>query len=133
MANIQIDINGRQYGIGCDDGQEEHVTRLARHFDYHIRNLTASVGQIGDQKLFLMGAILLADEAHELRLKLDATEAELARIRDVRSDSGEKAQKERSIFENEINRATQIINTAANSFENAQTRIEKVIATLKSE
>lgn len=132
MANIQIDINGRQYGIGCDDGQEEHVTRLARHFDYHIRKLTASVGQIGDQKLFLMGALLLADESHELRLKLDATEAELARIRDIRSENSDKQSQERAHFANEIDRATQIINSAASSFESAQSRIEKVISALKS-
>lgn len=133
MANIQIEINGRQYGIGCDDGQEEHVTRLARHFDYHIRNLAANVGQIGDQKLFLMGAILLADESHELRLKLDATEAELARIRDVRVESGDKLQRERTQFENEISRAAQMINNAAQSFEKAQSRIDKVIKTLNND
>ncbi|KAF0092773.1 MAG: hypothetical protein FD128_2800, partial [Hyphomonadaceae bacterium] len=78
MSNVQIDINGRQYGVGCEDGQEDHIGRLARHFDNHVKTLVQSVGQIGEQRLFLMAALLLADETHELKLKLDATEAELA-------------------------------------------------------
>lgn len=84
MSNVQIEINGRKYGVGCDDGQEDHILKLARHFDHHVKSLVSGVGQIGDQRLFLMAALLIADEAHELRGKLDVTEAELARLRDVR-------------------------------------------------
>lgn len=124
LGNIQIDINGRKYGIGCDDGQEDHIIKLARHFDNHVRNLAQNVGQIGDQKLFLMAALLLADEANDLKLKLDSTEAELARIRDQRLDSAEIIQRNNnkiSAIENQIN---EFISEACGSFDSAASRLE---------
>jgi cell division protein ZapA len=84
VSKVQIEINGRRYAIGCDDGQEEHVMRLARYFDDHVKRLTGAVGQIGDHRLFLMGALIVADEAHDLKQRLDRAEAEVARLRDAR-------------------------------------------------
>ena len=84
MAKVQIEINDRRYAIGCDEGQEEHVMRLARYFDDHVKRLAASVGQIGDQRLFLMGALIVTDEMNELKTRLDKAEAEIARLTDNR-------------------------------------------------
>jgi cell division protein ZapA len=84
MAKVQIEINDRRYAIGCDEGQEEHVMRLARYFDDHIKRLAGSVGQIGDQRLFLMGALIVADEMNDLKIRLDKAEAEIARLSDNR-------------------------------------------------
>ena len=87
LAKVQIEINGRRYAIGCDEGQEEHVMRLARYFDEHVKRLASSVGQIGDQRLFLMGALIVADEMHDLKVRLDKAEAEIARLSDVRAQA----------------------------------------------
>ena len=84
MAKVQIEINDRRYAIGCDEGQEEHVMRLARYFDDHVKRLATSVGQIGDQRLFLMGALIVADEMNDLKTRLDKAEAEIARLTDNR-------------------------------------------------
>lgn len=84
MAKVQIEINDRRYAIGCDEGQEEHVMRLARYFDDHVKRLATSVGQIGDQRLFLMGALIVADEMNDLKVRLDKAEAEIARLTDNR-------------------------------------------------
>jgi cell division protein ZapA len=84
VAKVQIEINDRRYAIGCDEGQEEHVMRLARYFDDHIKRLSDSVGQIGDQRLFLMGALIVADEMNDLKIRLDKAEAEIARLTDNR-------------------------------------------------
>lgn len=91
MAKVQIEINGRRYAIGCDEGQEEHVMRLARYFDEHVKRLASSVGQIGDQRLFLMGALIVADEMHDLKVRLDKAEAEIARLSDVRAQAAQAA------------------------------------------
>ena len=91
LAKVQIEINGRRYAIGCDEGQEEHVMRLARYFDEHVKRLASSVGQIGDQRLFLMGALIVADEMHDLKLRLDKAEAEIARLSDVRAQAAQAA------------------------------------------
>ena len=91
MAKVQIEINGRRYAIGCDEGQEDHVMRLARYFDEHVKRLASSVGQIGDQRLFLMGALIVADEMHDLKVRLDKAEAEIARLSDVRAQAAQAA------------------------------------------
>jgi cell division protein ZapA (FtsZ GTPase activity inhibitor) len=33
MATVTVSINGRNYRMACDDGQEEHLGRLARELD----------------------------------------------------------------------------------------------------
>lgn len=68
MATVTVEINGRSYPVGCADGQEERVRILARQFDNHVRDVAADVGQIGDIRLFLMAALVLADELHEARV-----------------------------------------------------------------
>jgi cell division protein ZapA len=70
MATVSVDINGRPYAVGCADGQEERVRILARQFDNHVRSVAGDVGHVGDLRLFLMAALLLADELHEARLAL---------------------------------------------------------------
>ena len=70
MATVTVDINGRPYAVGCADGQEERVRILARQFDNHVRSVAGDVGHVGDLRLFLMAALLLADELHEARLAL---------------------------------------------------------------
>lgn len=70
MATVTVDINGRPYAVGCADGQEERVRILAKQFDGHVRSVAGDVGHVGDLRLFLMAALLLADELHEARLTL---------------------------------------------------------------
>ena len=47
MATVTVEINGRPYGVGCADGQEERVRILAKQFDNHVRDVAADVGQVG--------------------------------------------------------------------------------------
>ncbi|AQR62616.1 cell division protein ZapA [Brevundimonas sp. LM2] len=68
MATVTVEINGRPYAVGCADGQEDRVRVLARQFDNHVRQVAADVGHVGDLRLFLMAALVLADELHEARL-----------------------------------------------------------------
>lgn len=62
MAQVAVTINNRSYRIACDDGQEEHLQRLAQFVDKKVSELVASVGQIGDTRLLVMASLLVADE-----------------------------------------------------------------------
>lgn len=75
MATVTVDINGRPYAVGCADGQEERVRILARQFDAHVRQVGRDVGNVGDIRLFLMAALVLADELQEARLAQSAAPA----------------------------------------------------------
>ncbi len=68
MATVTVEINGRPYAVGCADGQEERVRILAKEFDGHVRQVAGDVGHVGDIRLFLMAALVLADELHEIRM-----------------------------------------------------------------
>ena len=72
MATVTVEVNGRPYAVGCADGQEDRVRMLAGQFDAHVRDVAAQVGHVGDIRLFLMAALLLADELYEARLEAGA-------------------------------------------------------------
>jgi len=71
MAAINVEVNGRPYTVGCEDGQEEHVTQLARQFDRQVREIAAQVGAVGELRLFLLAALTTADELSDTRMRLD--------------------------------------------------------------
>lgn len=80
MAQVSLEVNGRPYAVGCEDGQEQHLMELARLFDRHVRQVGQQLGQLGEARLFLMGALLLADELAETRSRLAAAQADLGRL-----------------------------------------------------
>jgi cell division protein ZapA len=80
MAQLAIEINGRPYTVGCEDGQEAHLREIATLFDRYVRQVGQDVGQLGETRLFLMGALLLADELSDLKLRFAHAQAELGRL-----------------------------------------------------
>src|SRR3954466_13845573 len=79
MAQISVEVNGRPYAVGCEDGQEPHLMELAKLFDHQVRQVSQDMGQLGDTRLFLMGALLLADELADARPRRAALQAEMTR------------------------------------------------------
>ncbi|MCB4770934.1 cell division protein ZapA [Ancylobacter sp. Lp-2] len=77
MAHVTVTIAGRAYRMACDDGQEEHLSRLGQEVDARIDDLRKAFGEIGDQRLSVMAAITLADELSELRRRHRVLEQEL--------------------------------------------------------
>ena len=71
MAEVKIKINGREYRIACDDGQESHLSSLAQYLDGKVGELVGEVGQIGDTSLMVMAGLLVTDELSDLREELE--------------------------------------------------------------
>jgi cell division protein ZapA len=78
MAHVSVSINGRNYRMACDDGQEQHLGQLAFEFDQRIKDLRETFGEIGDMRLTVMAALIVADELSEARQRLRRIEDELA-------------------------------------------------------
>ena len=79
MSQISIQINGRPYSVGCEDGQEAHLTRLAAVFDQQVRQVGQSVGPLAETRLFLMAALMMADELADARARLGQVHEQAAK------------------------------------------------------
>jgi len=66
MANVALQIGGRSYTVACQDGEEAHIAGLGRAIDGKLSALGANVTQ-NESRTLLFAALLLADEAHELK------------------------------------------------------------------
>jgi cell division protein ZapA len=116
MPLVNVMVNNRAYTIACDEGEEEHLKELAARVDEKSREVLASVGQVGDTRMLLMAALLIADEHHDLAAKA-AAGAEAANV-----SSGEK----QSLHL----RAEQAEGKAADTLEIAAKRLEDIAARL---
>jgi cell division protein ZapA len=85
MAHVNVTIAGRAYRMACEDGQEPHLERLAQTIDQRINDMRKTFGEIGDQRLTVMAAISILDEASDLHAKIDSLEAELAKLKSAKA------------------------------------------------
>ncbi|HML11667.1 MAG TPA: cell division protein ZapA [Xanthobacteraceae bacterium] len=113
MAHVSVTINGRQYRMACEDGQENHLIWLSGDLDRRIGQLRAQFGEIGDMRLTMMAALTVADELVEAGKRLRRLEEEVAALQDARAVATERAQ------------ATQAAVAAA--LNSAAERIERVV------
>jgi cell division protein ZapA len=90
MAHVSVTINGRQFRMACDDGQEDHLLKLAAEVNEKVDQLKGAFGEIGDTRLTVMAAIMVADELADVRRRLKTAEAELGALRDARALLAEK-------------------------------------------
>ena len=90
MSQVTVTINGRQFRMACEDGQESHLLRLAQDLDQRIERLRGSFGEIGDTRLTVMAALTVADELAETSGKLRRLEEEMAGLQDARAASAER-------------------------------------------
>jgi cell division protein ZapA len=67
MAQVTIRINGYAYTVGCEDGQETHLEKMAAEIEQRIASIKAIGGQSGEARLLMLAALLLADELHDER------------------------------------------------------------------
>lgn len=92
MGQVNTTIAGRQYRLACEDGQEDHLLALAKDIDSRIIDLRRKFGEIGDTRLTVMAALMLADEMAENRQKVRKFEEEIAELSAAREVSAERAQ-----------------------------------------
>ncbi len=118
MPLVNVMVNGRAYTIACDDGEEAHLKELAGHVDAKVRELSGSVGQVGDHKLMLMAAVLITDELLEARGKLEGHTKKVEELADAHAEL--------------TGRAGQSETRAARTLEEAAQRVESIVDRIKA-
>jgi cell division protein ZapA len=92
MSQVNVTISGKLYRMACDDGQEEHLGRLAERLDQTIERLRGEFGEIGDQRLTVMAAITMADQNSEAERRLAQLESKVAGMEEARAAVVERQQ-----------------------------------------
>ncbi len=67
MAQVKVVVNGRTFRMGCKDGEEGRVRDLAADIDAHVQKIRGGTKAVQDERLFLMAAILMADQLWDAR------------------------------------------------------------------
>ena len=119
MAHVSVTINGRQYRMACDDGQEHHLARLAHDLDQRIAQLRSTFGEIGDMRLTVMAALIIADELSEARRRILAKEQELAAARAAGATTADLAETAQADLAALVDSAAERIEKAARLLEQA--------------
>jgi cell division protein ZapA len=109
MPQVTVTINGRQFRMACEDGEETHLLQLAEDLDQRIGRLRTRFGEIGDTRLTVMAALTLADELSETKEKLDRLEPELATLQDASVVSADRAQATQAAVAAALNAAAERI------------------------
>lgn len=91
MGTVNATIAGRQFRLACEDGQEEHLQALAADIDARILDLRTRFGEIGDTRLTVMAALMVADENNEITRKMRRLEEEVVALQDARMVSSDRA------------------------------------------
>jgi cell division protein ZapA len=84
MAQLTIHVNAKPYVVGCEDGEEDHLRALAALLDAKVQEAAAGAGQLGETRIMLLGALVLADELSEAMVTLAAAQGRLAALEDER-------------------------------------------------
>jgi cell division protein ZapA len=120
MSQVNVTINGRQFRMACEDGEEARLSRLAEDLDASIATLRTRFGEIGDTRLTVMAALTLADQLSETKDKLQRLEPELATLRNASVASADHSQATQTAV-------VAALNAAAERIENITKRLNETV------
>jgi len=109
MSHINVTINGRQFRMACEEGQEVRLLKLAESFESRIQALRGKFGEIGDARLTVMAALTVCDELVDSGNRLRTMEQELTELRDFRNAAVERARMTQTAVVNALNAAAERI------------------------
>jgi cell division protein ZapA len=109
MSHINVTINGRQYRMACEEGQEVRLLKLAEGLESRVEQLRGKFGEIGDQRLTVMAALTACDELLDANARIRNLEQELNGLRDVRVAAVDRARQTQAAVANALNAAAERI------------------------
>jgi cell division protein ZapA len=78
MGQVVVTVNGRAFPLNCADGEEPRIRRLAQYVDGKVGEFVKMHGQIGEARLILLAALVIADELSDTN---DIVQQERSRTR----------------------------------------------------
>ena len=109
MSHINVTINGRQYRMACEEGQELRLLKLAETLEARITNLRGKFGEIGDARLTVMAALTVCDELLDAGQHVRKLEEEVESLRNVRNQAADRARATQTAVAKALNAAAERI------------------------
>ncbi|MEL6829011.1 MAG: cell division protein ZapA [Pseudomonadota bacterium] len=81
MARAEVTVRNKVYSVACAAGQESRLEALGVELDRRVDQIAGAVGDVGEQRLFLIAALALLDEldaAHQGMQDLESPEIDRA-------------------------------------------------------
>jgi cell division protein ZapA len=90
MSSVNITINGKQYRVACEPGQEQRLSQLAEDFDERIAGMRSRFGEVGDARLTVMAAMMVGDELADARARIAKLEADIHALNAARAGANDR-------------------------------------------
>jgi len=71
LAQVAISFNKRTYRFACGESDVQRLEEVANYLKSKLDNLMQEHGAIGDERLILMAALMVADELFDARADVD--------------------------------------------------------------
>ena len=113
MSHINVTINGRQYRMACEEGQEVRLLKLAENLEARVVTLRGKFGEIGDARLTVMAALTACDELLDAGHRIRQLEEELEGLRNARAVAADRARATQTAVANALNAAAERIEKTA--------------------
>lgn len=102
MSEVMVTIGGKGYSLSCDPGQEGRLRELAKYVDSRLKDIAQAGAANNEAHLFVLTALVLADEIYDLKAMLGEFEDENAalseRLRDIASGQAPRPLVQEELF-----------------------------------
>ncbi len=115
MGEVTLTINGRSYGMACDDGQEQRVIDLGHYVDQRLKEISKTGAAGSENHLLVLTALMLSDEVFELRENI----AGLSQQADSQAHESESFRQEEAVIAQAIDSLAERIDLIANRIQKA--------------
>lgn len=119
MRQTTVRVNGRDYRVACQPGDEEKIAELAEYLQAKADSLNLPPNSnVGEAQVLLLVGLLAADDLSDRLNEMEAMHSELEQLRAEVSRLHAEAS----------NRAQQLELRAAQGLEKAAARVEQLVA-----
>jgi cell division protein ZapA len=80
MPDVVVEIAGKKYRMGCEEGQQQHLLDLAADFNTRVEAMKGDFGEIGDTRLTVMAGIAVLDELGEAHRTIEGLRKDIAEL-----------------------------------------------------
>jgi cell division protein ZapA len=96
LGQVSVTLNGRTYRLECGAGEEAHLIALAEYLGSHVDTMKRKFGQVGDDRLILMAALMVTDELWGVRRQMQELKTAMTELRADKSAADESLKSKRA-------------------------------------